>query len=150
VKAECILHSESDTERLAGRLASGCVGGLSLGLIGDLGAGKTTLVRALVRALGGGGEQVSSPSYALENEYRLTSDLAIEHWDLYRLRHVPEELLEPPSPSVVRIVEWPNKIPEYQQTLDVVLELEVLESGARKVQLSGRAAERFEQLVEDV
>ncbi len=150
MKAEYVLHSELETERLAGRLASACTGGLSLGLIGDLGAGKTTLVRALVRALGGGEEQVSSPSYALENEYRLPGDLAIEHWDLYRLRHVPEELLEPPSPSVIRIVEWPNKIPEYAQTLDVVLELEVLDSGSRKLQVSGRFAERFKRLVNDV
>jgi tRNA threonylcarbamoyladenosine biosynthesis protein TsaE len=121
----------------------GCKGGLSIGLCGDLGAGKTTLVRFLVCALGGSEGQVSSPSFALQNEYRIAEGLSVEHWDLYRLRDLPTELLEPPGRDMIRIVEWPDKIPGCTQMLDLVLLLCVQEAGERVVKFSGQEAERF-------
>jgi tRNA threonylcarbamoyladenosine biosynthesis protein TsaE len=148
VERTLILNSESDTKELAGRLATACRGGLSIGLCGDLGAGKTTLVRFLVHALGGSDAQVSSPSFALENEYRLSADQLVEHWDLYRLRDLPPELLEPPGRAVVRIVEWPDKIPGYAQSLDVVLSISVQDTGTRMVKFSGSESERFAYLAE--
>jgi tRNA A37 threonylcarbamoyladenosine biosynthesis protein TsaE len=99
-----------------------------------------------MRALGGNEQQVSSPSFALENEYRLASGLSVEHWDLYRLRDLPAELLEPPGRDVVRIVEWPDRVPEYAQSLDVVLSIGVRDTGERVVQFSGCESERFARL----
>ena len=142
-----ILNSEGDTERLAGCVALGCTGGLSIGLCGDLGAGKTTLVRFLIGALGGNEQQVSSPSFALENEYKLTGGLSVEHWDLYRLRDLPAELLEPPGRDVIRIVEWPDRVSGYAQSLDVVLSIGVQDTGARVVTFSGSESDRFAGLV---
>jgi tRNA threonylcarbamoyladenosine biosynthesis protein TsaE len=137
------LASESDTKLLAGRLAPTCFRGITIGLCGDLGAGKTTLVRFLLGALGVPEGQVSSPSFALEHEYELPSGLLVEHWDLYRLRELPPELLEPPGNDVIRIVEWPDRVPEYAESLDLVLTIGVEETGVRHVQLSGREVGRF-------
>ena len=59
-------------------------------LIGEMGAGKTTLIKAVSRALGASGD-FSSPTYALVNEYPLASEGArIYHLDLYRLRSAEE------------------------------------------------------------
>lgn len=88
--------------------------GLKLALDGDLGAGKTHFVRALLEALEPGlGLQVTSPSFALCNRY-VGSALVIDHFDLYRLED-PEELEEIglydslDDPNRVSLVEWAGK-----------------------------------------
>lgn len=94
------------------------------GLIGGLGAGKTTLVASIVKALGFSGDVVS-PTFVLENIY-VTDNLTIEHWDLYRLREIPEELLEPPSPGVLRLIEWADKFGEVFDRSDYLLSISVI------------------------
>ncbi len=84
-------------------------GGDEWGLSGQLGAGKTTLVREIVKALGGG-DVVSSPTFVLSHEYAVKEPaLTVEHWDLYRLKSLPEELYYPPDASVLRLIEWPER-----------------------------------------
>ncbi|HET7499661.1 MAG TPA: tRNA (adenosine(37)-N6)-threonylcarbamoyltransferase complex ATPase subunit type 1 TsaE, partial [Kofleriaceae bacterium] len=70
-------------ERLAGRVR----GGDAIALVGDLGAGKTTLVTGLVSALGGG--TASSPTFSLVNEYP-GGRLVVWHVDLYRIERAAE------------------------------------------------------------
>jgi len=123
--------------------------GHSVGLCGELGAGKTTLVRWLVKALGGRIEQVCSPSYTLQNEYELPNDRVVEHWDLYRLRELPEELNEPPEGNTLRVIEWPEKAPRLVEDLWLVVELTASETGDREVQCRGPLAARVEQAVAD-
>lgn len=125
------LHSEEDTLGLAERLAPGLRPGISVGLRGELGAGKTTFVRHLVKALGGLPEHVSSPSFALQHEYSLSNGIVVEHWDLYRVRSAPPEVLEPPGKCVIRIIEWPERIDEVLSQLDVEIALSVADSGER-------------------
>ncbi len=134
------LQTEGETRQLADQLAKVVSGGQVIGLQGDLGAGKTTLVRFLVGTLGGDEKDVSSPSFTLENEYATAHGQIIQHWDLYRLQLLPAELLEPPGPTVIRIVEWPDKIPGYVDTLDLVVLIRAVESGVREVSFSGPAA----------
>jgi tRNA threonylcarbamoyl adenosine modification protein YjeE len=69
------------------RLAAAVRGGDAIALIGDLGAGKTTLVSGLVAALGGGA--ASSPTFSLVNEYP-GGRLVVWHVDLYRLERAAE------------------------------------------------------------
>jgi len=114
------LHSEKDTQRLAEQLAALPLTG-SVWLAGDLGAGKTTLTRYWLQALGHKGA-VKSPTYTLVEPYSITqNDGAIKpvyHADLYRLQD-PEELsfigfdeyLDEPNALV--IIEWASRANSY-------------------------------------
>jgi tRNA threonylcarbamoyladenosine biosynthesis protein TsaE len=147
------LHSESDSKRLAEAVARYMPGGQTIGLQGDLGAGKTTFVRYFVGALGGAPADVASPSYTLQNEYSISGHGprydTVEHWDLYRLQALPAELLEPPGAGVIRMVEWPDRVAGYADSLDLRIAIRVVESEAREVQVQGNLAEpivkRFEE-----
>lgn len=95
--------------------------GLSVGLIGELGAGKTTFVRFVVEALGSP-DSVSSPTYTLEHEYRVSNcSLKIEHWDLYRVSAIPEDLLESTGTEACRFIEWVDLFPDFCRELDIVI-----------------------------
>ncbi|MCC4213034.1 tRNA (adenosine(37)-N6)-threonylcarbamoyltransferase complex ATPase subunit type 1 TsaE [Leeuwenhoekiella parthenopeia] len=80
---------------------------------GDLGSGKTTLIKALVKSLGSE-DYVSSPTFSLLNEYKTEDGETIYHMDLYRLKNEIEafdmgleEILENDS---WKFIEWPDKI----------------------------------------
>ena len=80
---------------------------------GDLGAGKTTLIKAIVKALGSD-DSVSSPTFSLINEYKTRDGDTIYHLDLYRLKEENEaydigieEILDNGS---LKFIEWPQKI----------------------------------------
>ena len=105
------LADAAATARVGERLASAVRGGDAIALVGDLGAGKTTLIAGLVAALGGGDAQ--SPSFSLVNEYP-GGRLVVWHVDLYRIAkpaELPElgldEILGDPRGIVV--VEWADK-----------------------------------------
>ena len=111
------IADEQDTSRIAAAVATILRGGLSIGLRGELGAGKTTFVRYLITAAGGDSRAVASPTYTLQHEYPLPSGLTVEHWDLYRLTSLPLELEEAPGAKIVRLIEWPEKCPEVLSSL---------------------------------
>jgi tRNA threonylcarbamoyladenosine biosynthesis protein TsaE len=105
------LPDEAATRALGARLARVLEPGLSLYLRGDLGSGKTTLVRGLLRGLGYEG-RVKSPSYALVELYTI-SRLDLYHFDFYRFRD-PKEWREAGfgeyfNGAAVCLVEWPEK-----------------------------------------
>ena len=77
-----ITHSPEETAALAQRLAEDLQGGEVLAVTGGMGAGKTAFTRGLVLGLGAG-DVVSSPTFALVNEYR--GRLTVEHFDMYRV-----------------------------------------------------------------
>ncbi|MFO1429983.1 MAG: tRNA (adenosine(37)-N6)-threonylcarbamoyltransferase complex ATPase subunit type 1 TsaE [Candidatus Competibacteraceae bacterium] len=117
--------STEATEKLGARLAGILPAGCIVYLCGELGAGKTTLVRGLVRALGHAGP-VRSPTYTLLELYTL-ADQQIVHLDLYRLAD-PEELeflglrdfLDGRS---IFLVEWPERGRGFLPAADLIIEL---------------------------
>ena len=116
------LSDEVATHALGAALASVLQPGLIVTLEGDLGAGKTTLVRGLLRALGYA-NKVKSPTYTLV-EVHVVSGLNLYHFDFYRFNQ-PEEYLEAgldeyfqtsgPNAGVC-LVEWPDKAGTYPAT----------------------------------
>lgn len=111
-------------------------------LTGDLGAGKTTLVRGWLRALGHSGP-VKSPTYTLVESYE-PAGRALHHFDLYRLTD-PEELdylgLDGYfDDQAVCLVEWPERGHGVLATPDLVIALRVLGTGRRARLEAGSAA----------
>jgi tRNA threonylcarbamoyladenosine biosynthesis protein TsaE len=105
------LPDEAATQRFGELLAPRLTAGLVVYLEGDLGAGKTTLVRALIRALGHAGP-VKSPTYSLVEVY-VVSSLYLYHFDFYRFES-PEEFLDAGfgeyfNDSAICLVEWPER-----------------------------------------
>ena len=101
------LTDAAATERVGTVLAGLVRAGDAIALVGDLGAGKTTLVAALVATLGGG--VATSPTFALVNEYP-GGRLAVTHVDLYRVEK-ERELAELGLDEVrdLLIVEWADR-----------------------------------------
>jgi tRNA threonylcarbamoyl adenosine modification protein YjeE len=96
-----------------------------IALCGPLGAGKSELARALIRARAGAAIEVPSPTFTLVQDYPL-DDLVLRHIDLYRLAG-PDELaelgLEAPEANEVWLVEWPERAGDvFLQDLQVTLE----------------------------
>jgi tRNA threonylcarbamoyladenosine biosynthesis protein TsaE len=139
------LAGEAATVELGEALAPLLVPGLSIHLSGDLGAGKTTLVRALLRALGERG-RVRSPTFTLVEPY-FAGGLEIAHLDLYRLQD-PAEWAESGfdeylDGQTVTLVEWPERAAALLPPPDLRVLLE-LDGGGRRATLTahGPAGER--------
>lgn len=125
------LGDETDTERAGAALAEGLAEGLVVYLIGDLGAGKTTLVRGCLRALGHAGK-VKSPTYTLIEPYTV-SRLDLYHFDFYRFS-TPDEFLEAGldeyfSGQGACLVEWPDKAAPHVAGADIEVRLAVRDTG---------------------
>jgi tRNA threonylcarbamoyladenosine biosynthesis protein TsaE len=106
-----ITSSEEETERVGESLARSLRSGAVLLLYGELGAGKTALVRGLARGLGAPTENVSSPTFTLIQEYAGTA-VTLYHVDLYRLtpREVDELGLEElVSGDGIVAIEWAER-----------------------------------------
>lgn len=129
---QTFAHSEQDTQSFANRLKSSIPFGTSVGLVGELGAGKTTLVRHFL-ALFGQTDCVSSPTYVLQHIYKIDQFRCIEHWDLYRLLAVPQELEMPAGEHVLRLIEWADKFSDLH--CDYLIKIDLLEDGSRVLQL---------------
>jgi tRNA threonylcarbamoyladenosine biosynthesis protein TsaE len=126
-----ILPDETATLALGAALARVAEPGLVVHLDGDLGAGKTTLVRGLLRALGDDGS-VKSPTYTLV-EIHAVSGLNLYHFDFYRLNQ-PEEYLDAGldeyfGGSGICVVEWPDRAAPYVPASDIRIGLFVEGSG---------------------
>jgi tRNA threonylcarbamoyladenosine biosynthesis protein TsaE len=112
------------TEALGAQIAAGLRIGDAVALQGDLGAGKTTLARAILRALGVA-ENVPSPTFTLVQTYE-TPGLVVRHYDLYRIlnpRDVDELGLEEALEEGAVLIEWPERAGDRlpADTLHIVL-----------------------------
>jgi tRNA threonylcarbamoyladenosine biosynthesis protein TsaE len=131
------LPEEAATLALGARIGAGLAPGLQIHLRGDLGAGKTTLVRGVLRALGWTG-RVKSPTYTLVEHY-LVSRLHLYHFDFYRFER-PSEWLEAGfaehfNTHAVCLVEWPERAGAALGVPDLELEL-IVAADARQARIN--------------
>ena len=127
------LNDEAATLAVGEMLASLVRPGDVITLSGDLGAGKTTLVRGLLKALGHTGE-VPSPSFAIVQPYE-EIEPPVWHADLYRLQD-PSELAELGLDSLgdsVLIVEWPERTGQHDWPEALRLALEITSPARRRL-----------------
>jgi tRNA threonylcarbamoyladenosine biosynthesis protein TsaE len=134
------LPSEAATDALGAALASSLPGRVVVHLEGDLGAGKTTLARALLRALGVAGP-VRSPTYTLVERYAVAGGEAA-HLDLYRIAD-PEELGflgldELADSALLWLIEWPERGRGFLPEPDLQVHLQVAAPG-RAARLSAHS-----------
>jgi tRNA threonylcarbamoyladenosine biosynthesis protein TsaE len=132
-----LAASETDTELLATRLAEAIEPGTVVALIGNLGAGKTRLVRAIVEALGVDRRAIASPTFVLVHEYE--GRIPIYHFDAYRLRDAAdfaalgaEEYL---SWSGVSLIEWADRVAELLPADHLRIEITVTGATSREFRL---------------
>jgi tRNA threonylcarbamoyladenosine biosynthesis protein TsaE len=131
------LADEQATAALGARLGRAARRGDVIALVGDLGAGKTTLARGLIRELAGAATEAPSPTFTLVQTYAAPA-LPIWHFDLYRLNK-PEEIQELGLEETVdglALIEWPERLGAH------------LPSARLEVRLSFSGAGRIARLVD--
>ncbi len=123
---------------------AGCpaIGNAFVALHGDLGAGKTTLVRHLLKALGVQG-RVKSPTYAVVEPYELPA-LTIWHFDFYRFAD-PREWEDAGfrdlfASTGLKLAEWPEKAAAMLPVADVDLHIRTLDDATRHVTLTAHTS----------
>ena len=153
---QLLADDEHDTERLGAALAAELEPGSVVGLVGDLGAGKTRLVRAVAVARGTDPRDVISPTFVLVQEY--AGSPAICHADAWRLvaetEFVDLGLDERQDEGAILLVEWADRVagvlPEDRLTIEIEITGEtsrrffVSAGGPASGELSARLRERVE------
>lgn len=129
------LADENATITLAQSLAAVLKPGMVIYLHGDLGAGKTTLVRGILNALGYTG-RVKSPTFTLVESY-LVNGLELRHFDLYRLQDEEEweaaGFRDEFDGSNILFIEWPEKARRLIPQADVIIMLTILPQGRNAI-----------------
>lgn len=110
-------------------------------LVGDLGAGKTFLVRAIASALGANPLEVASPSFAIVHEYPVPDGPPIIHIDGYRLSDRRREWLEIGIDDLlagpgVKLIEWPKREFEQFEKSHIEITIMVEDDGTRKIDVA--------------
>ena len=131
-----LSRSVAETESIAANLAESLQPNDVVALEGDLGAGKTQFVRGLVKALGGDGHSVSSPTFILLNVYQ-TPLFPVYHLDAYRVHGAEDfasigfsELLEQ---NGIVVVEWPSRVLEILPPKRINITFEITGKTTRKI-----------------
>ena len=125
------LPEEHATEQTAAHFAKALSAPLVLGFSGDIGAGKTTFIRAMLRELGVLGA-IKSPTYTLVESYEINS-LHIHHFDLYRIQEETEleyigfrDYFTDPA---ICCIEWPERAQNELGCIDIQLTLTTIGMG---------------------
>ena len=129
---------EDDTQRLGLELGRAALPGLVIGLNGDLGAGKTRLVRAIVEGLDGSPRDVSSPTFVLLQHY--PARLEVHHADAYRLKSSVEFLdlgsEEWIGDTGVALIEWAQRVADALPTDRLDIQITVTGEFSRRFNIT--------------
>ncbi len=155
MKLEFVSRSAAETRQVGKLLGRHALPGDWLGLGGELGAGKTTLVQGLARGAGVPARSaVVSPTFVICNQYR--GRLPVYHFDLYRL-HSFDELLETGYAEMAEgdglcAVEWYDRIRESLPPTDLTVDLALEDRSRRRLSFRarGRRAEEWLRHVKEV
>ena len=142
-----VWKSEADTEAFAARLADlPALRHAFIELHGDLGAGKTTFVRHLLRALGVTG-RIKSPTYAVVEPHEVVGPdgtLNIWHFDFYRFSDPREwedagfrDIFAGPG---LKLAEWPEKAAGHLPTADLALTIDTMADETRNISITANTA----------
>lgn len=129
-------NSAEETQEIARSIAAGLKPGDAIGLIGELGSGKTCFVQGLARALGIEG-YIKSPSFTIINLYEAKTPLC--HVDLYRIEGSTDlesvGLEEYLGSDCITVIEWVDRAPEILADLAFVIRLEHAGGDKRRVEV---------------
>jgi tRNA threonylcarbamoyladenosine biosynthesis protein TsaE len=146
-----ISPAPQETERIGSLLGTLLIPGDVIALAGELGSGKTTLVRGLAQGMGFSPEEVASPSFTLINEYN--GPLPLFHIDLYRLRD-GQELREIGyeeyiNEAGVAVIEWADRIPDAIPQASLWITLQYQTGDYREIVLKPYG-DRYEKMIEEL
>jgi tRNA threonylcarbamoyladenosine biosynthesis protein TsaE len=134
-------HSAEETIAFGRLLAAKLKPPKSILLRGDLGAGKTTLVKGIAEGFGAASaDDVTSPTFTLVHEYR-GPQVTLYHIDLYRVDTERElqtlGLDDLVGPDSILLIEWGEKFPRFVQERDVEIAIERVAENERRIQVTG-------------
>ena len=146
-----ILTSNADeTMQFGAWLGQRAFSGLVVGLSGDLGAGKTTLVKGVARGLGVDPASVTSPTFTFLHVY--PGRIPVYHLDLYRLDSVPQVrdlgVDEYVGGDGVALVEWFENVPGWLPSPRLEIRIAVLDADKRRLEITS-VGEGLSKLVEE-
>jgi tRNA threonylcarbamoyladenosine biosynthesis protein TsaE len=138
---ETITHSAEETIAFGRTLASELAPPLVILLRGDLGAGKTTLVKGIAEGFEAAlAEDVTSPTFTLVHEYR-GPRASLYHIDLYRVDTAREletlGLDDLVAPDSILLIEWGEKFPRFVRERNVEIVLQTVRDDERRIQVVG-------------
>jgi tRNA threonylcarbamoyladenosine biosynthesis protein TsaE len=138
-----VLHDENETEDIAKRIAASCLMPLVVTFGGQLGVGKTTLIRFMLRALGVSGA-IKSPTFSLVESYMIPSAVTIHHFDLYRIADEAEldyiGFRDYFSTNTLCCIEWPERAPHVLSLVDLHCSLAITDQAHRILTISAKSA----------
>ncbi len=137
---EIIIENLKETKKFAKKFAKLLVGGEVILLSGDLGAGKTTFTRCVLKALGVKGD-ITSPTFTIMREYK-TKKFNIYHFDMYRIGDSSEArefgledyIYSGDSRSLV-FIEWSENIADMLNGKFIKINISLLDDGKRKFEI---------------
>ncbi len=134
-----LSNSLGETKIVAERFSKSLKRPSLVGLVGDLGAGKTVFAKGIVSGLGGNSEEVSSPTFALLNVYEIGGG-RVCHFDLYRLKDENEllfvglyDMLE--DPRAIVVIEWIDKFKNLRSQADYIVSISHISEGSRGIEI---------------
>jgi len=139
-----LCPTEADTIAAGRAIARSLAPDAVVHLVGDLGAGKTFLARAIAAELGADPHEVASPSFAIVHEYPRAGAAPVIHIDGYRLSENRREWLEIGIPEMlagpgVKLIEWPKRAFEEFEDAHVEVTIRVRDDGAREITVTPSA-----------
>ena len=135
MRHEIIINGLEELDRAAARFLEETEGRTLIAFYAPMGAGKTTFTTALCRQLGVREDAVSSPTFAIVNEYRTDAGTSLYHFDFYRINKLAEALdiglYDYLDSGCLCLMEWPENVEDLLPEETLRVRISVRPDGAR-------------------